>query len=331
MRPTANNSIGKELTRNTLLLLLTSLLLTVGFVGVACEGPAGTEGPQGPEGPEGPEGPVGPAGEDGSVIHAGEGVPADDLGEVDDFYLDTAAAEMYGPKTQDGWGVPFTLQGPPGADGEDGADGQDGQDGKDGSQIYAGNGAPDASLGVNGDYYLDQDNYNLYGPKTTNGWGTPLNLQATTNVMYSSWLDINWNWIDTGSSKLMTIPESRITDDFLDTGIVKMYVKWEYSDGDESLREAYALPMIYSYDHSLKYTAVRTTGSTPYYPSDFAGIGLSYIALHGEPADVFDEDWQVRYVLIPGSQEIGSEAAGSSIPVDLEDYEQVRKYFGIQS
>ncbi|MGM0546119.1 MAG: hypothetical protein ACQEST_05295 [Bacteroidota bacterium] len=62
--------------------------------------------------------------------------------------------------------------------GEDGQDGADGSDGEDGSQIHSGNGAPDASIGVIGDYYLDKDSYELYGPKTSNGWGSPLNLKG---------------------------------------------------------------------------------------------------------------------------------------------------------
>src|ERR1700733_13706831 len=56
--------------------------------------------------------------------------------------------------------------------------GATGPAGQDGSQIYSGNGAPAASLGKIGDYYLDKSNGNLYGPKTANGWGTPLLLSA---------------------------------------------------------------------------------------------------------------------------------------------------------
>lgn len=77
--------------------LLLSFMLVLGLGLMSCEGP------QGPQGEQGLEGQIGPAGEDGSMIHAGEGAPAADIGAVGDFYLDTAAAEMYGPKTEDGW------------------------------------------------------------------------------------------------------------------------------------------------------------------------------------------------------------------------------------
>lgn len=72
--------------------------------------------------------------------------------------------------------------GPQGPQGATGAAGAVGPAGKDGSQIYAGAGAPAASLGNGGDYYLDQTADNLYGPKTSSGWGTPLSLKGTTGV-----------------------------------------------------------------------------------------------------------------------------------------------------
>jgi len=44
------------------------------------------------------------------------------------------------------------------------------------SPVLAGNGAPTGSLGNIGDLYLDQVNSDLYGPKTLDGWGTPVDL-----------------------------------------------------------------------------------------------------------------------------------------------------------
>lgn len=143
---------------------LLTVLLVVGMAFSACEGPAGSEGPQGPEGPEGP---VGPAGENGSMMHAGAGDPADNVGEIGDYYLNQDSGELYGPKNNDGWGNPIIV-----------LMGEDGQDGADGSQIHSGSGTPDVSLGVEGDYYLDEDSYDLYGPKGDSGWGTPLNLKG---------------------------------------------------------------------------------------------------------------------------------------------------------
>lgn len=165
--------------KQNVLLFLVSIILAIGMVVAGCDAPAGPEGEQGPEGAEGP---IGPAGEDGSVMYAGEGEPDTDIGNAGDYYLNQDNGELYGPKDEDGWGNPIiVLMGEDGMDGEDGADGEDGEDGadgEDGSQIYSGEGEPDDELGSEGDYYLDKDSYELYGPKTSSGWGTPLNLKG---------------------------------------------------------------------------------------------------------------------------------------------------------
>ncbi|NGP88235.1 hypothetical protein [Fodinibius halophilus] len=149
----------RRLSRVLILFLIATLPLFLG-----CEGPAGEQGAQGPEGPEGPEGPVGPAGDDGSMMYAGSGAPASDIGSEGDYYLDTTTGEYYGPKENNGWGNPIMVL--------------MGQDGEDGSQFHGGSGAPDPSLGANGDFYLDKSNYDMYGPKTDQGWGTAVNLKG---------------------------------------------------------------------------------------------------------------------------------------------------------
>lgn len=146
----------KRITRIVTLLLVCSMTLFM-----ACEGP---QGPEGPQGQQGQQGPVGPAGEDGSMMYSGQGAPDASTGEIGDYYLDTDTGELYGPKDDNGWGNPIIVL--------------KGEDGEDGSQIYAGSGAPDPSLGDLGDFYLDQANYDMYGPKTENGWGTPINLKG---------------------------------------------------------------------------------------------------------------------------------------------------------
>ncbi|WP_138430472.1 collagen-like protein [Fodinibius saliphilus] len=128
---------------------------------MGCEGPAGEQGTQGPEGPQGP---VGPAGDDGSMMYSGKGAPASSTGSNGDYYLNTNTGEMYGPKKDSGWGNPIMVL--------------MGQDGEDGSKFHAGSGAPASSLGENGDFYLDKSNYNMYGPKTSQGWGTAVNLKG---------------------------------------------------------------------------------------------------------------------------------------------------------
>ena len=62
-------------------------------------GPQGPVGLQGINGPAGPTGPTGPAGANGSTVLNGSGPPVQSLGNVGDFYIDTSANEIWGPKT----------------------------------------------------------------------------------------------------------------------------------------------------------------------------------------------------------------------------------------
>ena len=111
-------------------------------------GPAGAMGPQGPKGdtgaqgpagpagdtgPAGSAGPAGPAGADGSTVLNGTGAPADTLGHDGDFYIDTAADVLYGPKAGGTWPANGTAligqQGPQGPAGPQGPQGPPGSGG----------------------------------------------------------------------------------------------------------------------------------------------------------------------------------------------------------
>jgi hypothetical protein len=56
----------------------------------------------------------------GSGILSGVGPPAGALGEPGDFYIDTAADAVYGPKTIGGWGAATSMIGPVGPQGDTG-------------------------------------------------------------------------------------------------------------------------------------------------------------------------------------------------------------------
>jgi hypothetical protein len=43
------------------------------------------------------------------------------------------------------------------------------------AQSYEGRGIPDSDLGKTGDYYIDQTNKVIYGPKTNSGWPEGVN------------------------------------------------------------------------------------------------------------------------------------------------------------
>jgi hypothetical protein len=58
------------------------------------------------------------------------------------------------------------------------ATGVTGPTGADGSQFYGGSGAPSAGFGNSRDFWLDNTNGRLYGPKADGSWGSPLQLQT---------------------------------------------------------------------------------------------------------------------------------------------------------
>lgn len=166
---------------------------------------ASCSGSEGPEGPKGEQGAQGIPGKDGAVIHSGTGAPAASLGNIGDMYLDKSSSNLYGPKSASGWGTPLNLKGAPGATGTAGATGPSGTAG---SRILSGTTNPSASTGTVGDYYLNKTTGDFFGPKTISGWGTPVNLKGTANVVASTWINYNWNSTNTSTRKVMdyTIP-----------------------------------------------------------------------------------------------------------------------------
>ena len=102
------------------------------------QGPIGLTGALGPQGPAGATGPQGLPGTAGKTILSGPVPPAASQGVDGDFYLDTAASVLYGPKgvlTAGAWPTPGTsLVGPAGATGATGPQGPIGLTGATGPQ-----------------------------------------------------------------------------------------------------------------------------------------------------------------------------------------------------
>lgn len=122
------------------------------------------------EGPTGPTGPAGSDGADGSVWRDGSGAPADSLGVDGDYYLNNDNGDVYS-KAAGTYSVVANIQG------ADGADGTNGTDGADGSVWHDGSGVPASGLGVDGDYYLNNDNGDVYN-KTSGSWAVVTNIQG---------------------------------------------------------------------------------------------------------------------------------------------------------
>ena len=137
-------------------------------------------------------GPAGPAGPVGASLQVGDGAPARTLGAAGDSYIDAAAGELYlnaagtwtavgslvgpvgamgpaGPAGPVGAIGPTGPAGPTGPMGPVGAAGPAGPAGEAGTAFLAGSGTPAASLGSDGDTYLDTQAGNLY-VRNQGGW-----------------------------------------------------------------------------------------------------------------------------------------------------------------
>jgi len=126
-----------------------------GAAGVA--GPAGPQGPVGPVGATGPAGATGAAGPSGRSVLNGVAPPTNADGGDGDFYIDTTASALYGPKAAGAWppgAVPLVgpagVAGPQGPIGPAGATGPAGPAGSDGAQGPAGPQGPQGAPGAPG-------------------------------------------------------------------------------------------------------------------------------------------------------------------------------------
>ncbi len=107
------------------------------------------------------KGDPGDPGRDGNSVLSGAGIPSLSVGKVGDFFVDTVGKVLWGPKNTVNWGAGLALVGPQGLPGK---------------SILNGAGAPAASLGTVGDFYIDVTAKAIYGPKTAAGWGAATSL-----------------------------------------------------------------------------------------------------------------------------------------------------------
>jgi hypothetical protein len=90
---------------------------------------------------------------------------------------DTGATGATGPQGDTG---------PQGPQGDPGADGQDGADGADGNTLLHGIGVPLDSLGNDGDFYIDTDAEEFYGPKLGGAWGASISIVGPGDLISSN-------------------------------------------------------------------------------------------------------------------------------------------------
>jgi hypothetical protein len=110
----------------------------------------------------GPQGPQGITGVNGNTILYGVGAPSNSLGVDGNFYIDTSAHTMYGPKAGGVWPAGTSLIGPQGPIGQRG------------SQWYEGAGAPGTIAGaLANDNFLNTTNGDVYN-YSGSSWGSPV-------------------------------------------------------------------------------------------------------------------------------------------------------------
>lgn len=78
------------------------------------------------------------------------------------------------------------MEGPMGPAGPQGEKGDQGAKGADGTMLRYGSGSPIASVGMEGDFYIDVKNNNLYGPKKGNSWGDPISMKGSVGATGST-------------------------------------------------------------------------------------------------------------------------------------------------
>jgi len=110
----------------------------------------------------------------GSTILYGLGQPASSAGNEGDTYVNTASGVFY-KKSGSSWNQVFSMQSGPA--GPQGLKGDTGLTGANGNTLLNGGGNPsNQNTGNNGDFYLNTSSFTLFGPKTSDNWGTGVSL-----------------------------------------------------------------------------------------------------------------------------------------------------------
>lgn len=179
-------------------------------------------------------------------------------------------------------------------------------------------GAPDASLGVAGDYYLDTSSYDLYGPKTESGWGTPINLKGTANVMYSTWTEFdssNWSSLQNRFGvdyREYPIQAPQIDEEIRNWGVVLVYISFA------CCLDVDPLPVVLNNNNKVRYEYI--IGEIQIERSNFPDAT-------GDPG-TFGSGNEFRYVIIPGG--VAAKAKVSKDKLKEMSYQEVKQLFNIK-
>jgi hypothetical protein len=159
-------------------------IYTLTYDGAAFRMPA--QGPQGIQGIQGPQGASG-----GLTLLNGARDPIAGDGGNGDFWINTAAWKVFGPKAAGAWPAGVNMLGTNGANGANGANGTNG------NTVLNGAGAPAGGTGVNGDFYINTTPvpWLIYGPKAGGAWPAGVPIGTTANLALTGTNTVNGNEI----------------------------------------------------------------------------------------------------------------------------------------
>jgi len=133
---------------------------------------------------------------------------------------------------------------------------------------------------------------------------------GTANVLYSDWLDLTFSQSQTSSVFFTQIKETRLTDDLLSKGEIKVYINL----GTAAKKVVLPLPLISG-----------TAQITPLYAPGVIELDANGNASTATDQTTGDKTRQYRYVLIPGGAHVRM-----NTQINWNNYEEVKSYLGLK-
>lgn len=116
-----------------------------------------------------------------------------------------------------------SKDGADGINGKDGLQGAPGIPGVDGATLLSGTGTPTTALGKDGDFYLDKSSIQIYGPKTSIGWGNPTSLKGADGKDGTNGKDGKDGSKILSGNQIPTETDGSISDFYFDTQNMAIY------------------------------------------------------------------------------------------------------------
>src|SRR5690606_23602072 len=156
----------------------------------------------------------------------------------------------------------------------------------------------------------NQESGDLFGPKSASGWGAPINLKGTANVVASTWIDLI-PWTNTSVSYLREAAYSIPAPILNAVG---------YRDLTSMTASGGVLLVFVSrldWTHQLPYTNITSNWHARWYLRDNPGFNYFYLTVQRPsgttalPEDIRDltGNYKLRYVLIPAGIQINAAKA----------------------